>query len=401
MKKTTPFEELITVLFFCEVIMTEYSNIFYLKSLSKIGGVETFIYELAKKYDYDMALYYSNADDKQIERLIKLIPCIPYLGQKIKCKRIFLNNDTDILDTAEYEYVIQMIHGLYKTNMIEPNVDLRVNRRIAVSQAAANEYFELTGIKADVYHNPITLTEEDREKVLYLISATRLTSEKGGDRMLKLAKLLEKNNLKYIWIIFTNDKVYEFTNNMVKLKPTLDIRPYISSIKGKGYGVQLSDCEGDCYFTKECLSFGVPVLVTPVKSFEEQGIINGKTGYYLSFNMDNIDINKIFNEIPKFDSIIFEDKWNKLFIHKKSNYKEEINMKFKVRALPTFKEMGLAPKELGDNNIPEAGYEFEVDKMRLDILLGNNAYGVAFVELIDEVKNKTEEEKPKKVSKKK
>lgn len=372
------------VAFFGEIM----KNVIYLSNLCKIGGLETFIYELAKKYDYDITLMYNRADENQLKRLIKLIPCIQYNKQQFKCKRLFVNNETSILDTVEANEVIQMIHGLYKTQGIEPNLDPRVNSRIAVSKAAANEYYELTGIMPRVYYNPLTITDDDKSPVLYLISATRLTSEKGGDRMLKLANMLDKNNIKYIWLVFTNDEVYEFTNNMVKLKPTLDIRPYIASIKGKGYGVQLSDCEGDPYFTKECQALGVPVLITPVLSFFEQGLEDGKNCYVLPFDMKDIDIDKIVNKIPQFNPYIREDKWDELLVHYKTNYREELKMKYKVKALNTYKELGLKDGELGF--IPDEGYEFEVDKIRLDILLGNNAYATPFVELVEE------KEKPKK-----
>ena len=173
--------------------MKEYANIIYWRKVSKIGGVETFIYELAKKYDYDLALYYNSADENQIKRLIKLIPCVPYIKQKIKCKRIFVCNDTEILDTVEYEEAIQMIHGMYKTNKIEPNLDPRITKRMAVSQIAADEYYEITGIKPEVFSNPLTITEEDKKPALMLISATRLSSEKGGDRMLALSRILDRH----------------------------------------------------------------------------------------------------------------------------------------------------------------------------------------------------------------
>lgn len=388
--------------------MKEYANIIYWRKVSKIGGVETFIYELAKKYDYDLALYYNSADENQIKRLIKLIPCVPYIKQKIKCKRIFVCNDTEILDTIEYEEAIQMIHGMYKTNKIEPNLDPRITKRMAVSQIAADEYYEITGIKPEVFSNPLTITEEDKKPALMLISATRLSSEKGGDRMLALSRILEEKKVNYVWLVFTDDKTYSFTNNMVKLDPTLDIRPYLVSIKGRGYCVQLSDGEGDPYITKECRAIGLPVLITPVPSFFEQGWEDGKNCYVLPFDMKNINVTKIVNEIPTVEPMKIDDEWDKLLVHKKTKYKEEMNMKFKVKALPTCKEYGLAPNECmedgkkPDECIPEAGFVFEVERDRLEILLGNNAYGVAFVEKIEEVKEKaTAESKPTKPSNKK
>ena len=149
------------------------------------------------------------------------------------------------------------------------------------------------------------------------------------------------------------------------------------------------------------MGLGVPVIVTPVPSIKEQGIIDGVNGYYVPFDMKDIDIDKIVNNIPSFEPYILEDEWNDLLIHKSTKYKEEMNMKFKVRALPTFKEYGLAPKELGKDNIPEPGYEFKVDKVRLDVLTGNNSYGVAFVELVEEIKETKEDTKPEETKTKK
>lgn len=381
--------------------MNKHTNVFYIKQLAKIGGVETFIYEIARKYNWDVVLYYDRASQNQIDRIIRNIPCIPYIGQQIECERIFVNNDTTILSTTKFKDVVQMIHGMYKSLEIEPNLDSRITKRIAVSQAAADEYFELTGIMPEVFRNPITITDDEKSPVLYLISATRLSSEKGGGRMLQLAHQLIKEKVRFIWLIFTNDEVYDFPGYAVKLKPTLDIRPYIASIRGRGYGVQLSDSEGDPYFPKECMGLGVPVIVTPVPSIKEQGIIDGVNGYYVPFDMKDIDIDKIVNNIPSFEPYILEDEWNDLLIHKSTKYKEEMNMKFKVRALPTFKEYGLAPKELGKDNIPEPGYEFKVDKVRLDVLTGNNSYGVAFVELVEEIKETKEDTKPEETKTKK
>ena len=43
---------------------------------------------------------------------------------------------------------------------------------------------------------------------------------------------------------------YRPNENIIYMKPKLNIRPYIASIKGKGYGVQLSDCERRLLFYK-------------------------------------------------------------------------------------------------------------------------------------------------------
>lgn len=65
-------------------------------------------------------------------------------------------------------------------------------------------------------------------------------------------------------------------------------------------------------------------------------------------------------------------------------------MRYLVKALNTYKEQNLLDNELGF--IPEEGYEWEVSKERLDVLLGENGFGMKFVELVKEI-NLEEQEK--------
>ena len=63
-------------------------NCFYFRYINKIGGIEQFYYYLAKKYnDYDITIIYNDGDYNQIKRLSKLVRCIKYKGQKIKCDK--------------------------------------------------------------------------------------------------------------------------------------------------------------------------------------------------------------------------------------------------------------------------------------------------------------------------
>ena len=56
----------------------------------------------------------------------------------------------------------------------------------------------------------------------------------------------------------------------------------------------------------------------------------------------------------------------------------------KVRATDAYKRMGVRDKDLGYE--PEPGEEFEVDGERAKVLLGENPYNTAFIELIEEKK---------------
>lgn len=94
---------------------------------------------------------------------------------------------------------------------------------------------------------------------------------------------------------------------------------------------------GDCYFTRECEALGVPLLVTPVQSFKEQGLKDGENCYYIPFNVDELKkekIKKIVNNIPVYEPFKIEDKWNTILVKGKSKYKKE--NKIKARVLEEF-----------------------------------------------------------------
>lgn len=345
--------------------MIKSSNVFYISNFNTIGGVETYIYELARKYkDYDITVIYKTGDEKQLKRLKKYVRVIKYNGEKIKCKKAFFNYETDIINNVEAEEYIQLVHALFKSQGLTPRINPTVTKYFAVSDTAAKEWEELTGVKPKVVRNPLTITEEEKKSVLYLISATRLTAEKGKNKMIKLAEKFDAEGINYLWLVFTNDTKEINNPNIVYMKPRLDIRPFIASIKGKGYGVQLSDSEGDCYFTRECEAAGVPLLVTPIPSFKEQGLIEGKNCYYIPFNVENINIKKIVNKIPEYEGYVKEDKWDKELVKSKSTYQKELKTMVKVKCIKNYFDMQL--NELKTIN----SKPYEVNKVRAEELIG-------------------------------
>ena len=372
--------------------MIESNNIFYISNFNTIGGVETYIYELARKYhSYDIIVVYKNGDDNQIKRLKKYVRVINYNNQKFKCKKAFFNYETDIIDNIESEEYIQLIHAMFKTQGLKPRLNSKITKYLCVSKKAGEEWEELTGFKPTLCRNPLTVTEEEKKSVLYLISATRLTKEKGKSRIEKLASELDKAGVNYLWLVFTNDTEAINNPNIVYMKPRLDVRPFIASIKGKGYGVQLSDCEGDCYFTRECEALGVPLLVTQIPSFKEQGLIEEKNCYYIPFNVEAIDnelINKIVNNIPTYEPYINEDTWFEQLVESKSKYEEEMKMKTKVKVIIKYYDIQL-------KKYIEEGTEFITNLVRAEELV--NAGVCKIIEKIEESKV---EEKPKKKKKK-
>ena len=367
------------------------SNLFYVSNFNVIGGVETYIYELARKYrDYDITVVYKTGHPNQIRRLMKYVKVYKYKGGYIKCKKFFCNYETDIVDKVDAEEYTQLIHAMFKTNKLTPRIEPKIQRYLAVSTIARDEFRELTGINALVCRNPLQITEEEKKPILTLISATRLTQEKGKDRMERLARELERKGIDFIWYVFTNDDKAIDNDNVVYCKPRLNIRPLLNQIKGKGYGVQLSDCEGDCYFTRECEALGIPLIVTPIPSFKEQGLVEGKNCYYVPFDMSDLNVER-FLKIPTYNGYIGEDKWLEQLVKDKSNYKEG-NMKVRLRVIRNYTDLQLG------QDLP-IGYEWTTTSKRADELLNNPNNLVEVVEYIEEPKVEKATKPKRKVTK--
>jgi glycosyltransferase involved in cell wall biosynthesis len=123
--------------------------------------------------------------------------------------------------------------------------------------------------------------------------------------------LIEKN-IPFIWLVFTNnDKIKSTIKGIIFMSPELKITDYIAD---SDYLVQFSKTEADCLSVKESLCVGTPVLVTNFDAAIENGVVDGKTGYIFNMDMTNIDVNKIYNNIPKFEYKVnnSEKEWNDL-----------------------------------------------------------------------------------------
>lgn len=360
-----------------------YSNIFYFDRINKIGGVETFFYEIAKKYcNNDITILYSFGDLKQIQRLKKLVRVIKYTGQKIKCKNAFFNYSLKPIDNIQAEKYYEIIHANYKELGIYPNINVKINEYIGVSQDVCNAFTELTGLPCTLCYNPITV--EKPKKVLYLLSATRLTREKGKDRILKLAKALDDAEIPYIWTIFTNDTKEIKHPRIIFMEPQLNIRDYIAK---SDYVVQLSDTEAYCYTMIESLLLKVPVIVTPWPVLKELNI-NDDCGFILPFNMDNIPVKAIYEKDFNIKYHPPKDIWDSFIEKSYSTYQEELNSKYVVEALNTYQQRNFKDAQLGF--IPSPGSRWTVTKERLDLLLGENENQESYVKLIKQIPKEQE-----------
>ena len=171
---------------------------------------------------------------------------------------------------------------------------------IGVSQLACDSFTELTGKECELIYNPVEIeipkAEKNNDGKLHLISATRLTKEKGLERMQKLAKMLEQAGIDYEWVVYTNRKRQPIGRNVIYKDTELDI---IKEIAKADYLVQLSDCESYCYSVVEALMVGTPVIVTDLPVYKELGVIHNKNAVVCDLDMKQVDLHLIKEKLLK------------------------------------------------------------------------------------------------------
>ena len=326
-----------------------YSNIFYFRVISAIGGTEQFLYEIAKKYaDYDITIFYDEADLYQLQRLRRFVRCIKRKkGEIIHCKKAFFNFNADMIEDVEAEEYWFVAHAIYQElGYVPPIGHERFNRYLGVSKYSATMLEECASkifhkeIKVLPCYNPLTL--EPKEKVVNIVSAGRLEDKtKGGKRTIELIKALDRycarTGRHYIWHIFTNPVRLEVDSpNVSIMKPRVDVRPYIQNAD---YVVQVSnDMETYCYTINEALGYGVPVVSTPLSVFEELPVDNNML-ITLDWDCENVDevARLIFEkEVKPFDYQPPKDDWLSVLALDKSTYKEEMYMKVEVKCIQNF-----------------------------------------------------------------
>lgn len=298
----------------------KFENVFYFKKISSIGGVESMFYYLSCLYKNFVVLY-REGNKEQIARIAKNVEVIKYKEEygAIKCKRFFCNYGLDIPVEAEEKYHI--IHCDYKKVNFAPFL-YDGFKYIGVSKLACRSFKEITGKDAELIYNPVVVQKKGIEKKkdkLYLISATRLTKEKGGERINKLAKLLDNAGIDYEWDIYTNRQYRWESKNIVWKQPKLDLS---KEIEESSYLVQLSDHESFGLSVAESLMLGTPVIITDLEAFKEIGCKHGLNAVICDLNMSNVDLSMIKKGFGKFDYKPPKSKWDK-YLNNISSYNPE------------------------------------------------------------------------------
>lgn len=315
-------------------------NVIYFPSFNVIGGVETYCYEMALKFgkDYDITILYRNGDPKQMAHIASVARTVRFkAGDKVICDVFIFGWGWDILDSVEAKKYIQTFHADYINRNLNPSPSPKITHRFGVADNTTNGIREHYDWAADIQtmYNPYT--PKKTKKVLKLISPTRLTPEKGYDRMIKLCEAFDKAEIPFLWLVFTDQPKPTPHPNMVILP--CKVEGILDYIADADYLVQLSDTEGYSYSIVEALSVGTPVIATEFAVAKEQGIENGKTGWILPFDMSNVPVKEIYKGIPKFKWTPPESHYETVLAKGKSKYEQEMKLPVKIRAKIRFLDL--------------------------------------------------------------
>lgn len=280
--------------------------VLYSHHVRVVSGIQTWEKAFIKslKPYFDIKFVYRTANALRLEEFEKIVDCIEYNGQEIECDICIYTSTIRKSPKIKAKKYIQIIHADVKTwdsGYTSNGVDLHIAVSNTIKESLKRDF------NIDSIVIPNIIETQQQEKVLRFITASRIAQGKGMERMVQMAKAMKENGYRFIWEVYgggsgqSREYLHNLQNELrdipevVFLGPRDSIQSYMSKCD---YLVQLSDNEGFCYSIHEALSIGVPVIVTNWQGIEEV-VKNGENGYILNMDMSNLDLNRIFTQVPK------------------------------------------------------------------------------------------------------
>jgi glycosyltransferase involved in cell wall biosynthesis len=299
----------------------------HIAGINVVGGIETWAFNFCKLYkDYDITVLYQFGDSKQLMWLSKYANVVLDEGQHIDTDIIIISNYEmgEVLRRTTKKKAYQVFHAVF-SDIVERS-DARykkhplVDEIVCVSEAARQGLLKQTGLDSKVIYNLLDYDIE-KDRPLRLFTLSRTAKIKGMGRIMEVVRELRAHNIPFIWFItadsdFTQHKTWK---GWLKEYPEIVVIPYNIFnkylISGFDYLVQLSDTEAFCYSAYEALQRGVPVIIT---DYEEafNTIKDGVNGYIVKRDLSDLDVEKIYHNIPKditYNDRFKEEDWINLF----------------------------------------------------------------------------------------
>ena len=324
-------------------------TLIYYECLSPVGGIETWLYNLNKMYPDNLGFMYRRSDCN-IEQLKRLnIPYAKDCGQSVECNTIIFPTVYAMRDALKRGNLkckrkILVIHcDMNYFTEYDGHIEIPEDVEIyGCSEMAADHASKKFNREVKVLWNPVMVEDE----TITFLYAGRLSKEKGRHRLehfiAKAEEYARLNNRKIKVKIFTDLPFDLDKYESVELhEPTLNILP---EIKTATYCLLLSDTEGYPYGLLEPLTLGIPVICTKLPALKDL-MINETNAKIIDFDMKNLNMEDIFNNIPKFKYTPHESKklWDSIVIPKQEKLsRERLKNEYKLTiGIPVYNYEGI------------------------------------------------------------
>lgn len=298
--------------------------VFFAYTLARIGGIETFCQNMARRFGAQVGFVFAHADPMQLLMLAKHSPVTMDESSNFYAVPIAVYNSVEAWGhyhdcvTADEEY--QVCHADYdalrKINdawrwKLAPVPDDHV---IAVSEVVQKSIKSVYG-RASQVHPPVMAPPAKR---LVLGAFTRATAEKGIDRLLNFCDQLTNAGVEHCLFMCADLTHHpDYVDEIERRKQIVVVPPTLYSaeiMKVCDYVCQFSLTESYCFTVHEALAMGKPVLVSDIPAF--RGLVkDGQNGYVIK-DWENIDLAKITGKIPRIKPQLEPDDgfWAELII---------------------------------------------------------------------------------------
>lgn len=277
--------------------------IFIYPHINSIGGVELAIHRLSAKIKNNFDIYVGFRQyDSDINMLFKISENATVINIDHHKHQTFdvciycsLYSPTYVKATK----YIRWVHGCVTDMRYRMKPEPEISTYVAVGKVCADQITQqLPDVKPETIFNELDkdIFEKSEQPVnikkekLTLVTVSRISPEKGFERMLKVSQQLPKD---YIWHIVGSGYNKAYEAKIKKLAPKQWIFhgnqdnpfPYI---KQADYLLQLSDYEAFGYVLQEALTLGTPVITTDYLSSSEM-VDHGKNGWIIKKDLSDFD----------------------------------------------------------------------------------------------------------------
>jgi glycosyltransferase involved in cell wall biosynthesis len=299
--------------------------VFQLHHINNIGGTEIAIINLCKKlkdyYRITIAYTAPNSDSKMLLRMSEFADIAYVRHNTIECDTVVRCSMYVLKTQVIAKNVIRWVHGCLGDMNFDGVKEPEVSNWVTVGNEAARQLSTIQKTNPIVIFNELDSEILDKSRItvehfqdgnhLKLVTVSRISPEKGFERMLKLSEYLGSIKMPYEWIIVGSghDQLYE--KKIKELAPNqwkfvgaqVNPFPYIANAD---ILVQLSDYEGFGYVVLEALYLGTTVISTDYSSAYD--LVNQENGYIIKKSMEGLTP-EIFT--PKKFTFKYQSEWEK------------------------------------------------------------------------------------------